>query len=83
MSEKELIDLIHDTVGDALNRNIDRLHPLINSLITTSNHLTEEELKNQTESVLRYSIFVSEVSCIAMSKTLAALGIINISLTDD
>ena len=82
MSDKKLIDLIHDTVGDAINKNIALLHPLINSLVSASNPLTEEELKNQTEAVLRYTMLVSEVSCIAMSKTLAALGIIDISSLD-
>lgn len=82
MSDKELIALIHGTVSDTINESLEQFQPLISSFVSTSNPLTEEELKNQTKSVLKYTMLVSEVSCIAMSKTLAALGILTTLSTD-
>lgn len=81
MSEKELLEIIHKSVCESIEKNKEEFFKKFNFLSTC---LTSQASPSDIQQALfDYTTFVSESNCIAMAKILISMGILNISSSSD
>ncbi len=82
LTNKELQEIIHQSLAECSKANqaefYNKIHPLISNLALSD----EDAVKKLTKSLFDYTMFVSELTCSAMVKTLISTGILNISSSD-
>lgn len=83
MTDKELLDIIHESVGENLSVNkkdyLEHYHSLTSSFST----MTDEQEKQLSAAIFDYTTFIMEATCIAMSRVLALAGILETSPSDN
>lgn len=83
MSDQELIKLIHESVGEIFTNNKEIFIDQLRSVTTALEPSTQTQAQKLQATLFDYTLFVSELACVAMSKTLASMGILNISSSTD
>ena len=80
MSEKELLEIIHKSVYESIEKNKEEFFEKFNSLSTC---LTSQKSSDIQQALFDYTTLVSESNCIEMAKILISMGILNISSSSD
>ena len=78
MSEQQLSELIHQTVGKVFNNNSEHYLETCDSLIAALPLSQKESLQDFKKSLFDYTLLVSNLTCAAMMETLSSVGILSI-----
>lgn len=78
MTELEISDIIRNTVHEVIVVNSDKLKPTFEPLISTL-ATKPEQVNDLLEGFIVYTSSISELTCIATIRTLADMGVLEIS----
>lgn len=78
MTELEISDIIRNTVHEVIVANSDKLKPTFKPLISAL-ATKPEQVSDLFESFIGYASSISELTCIATIRTLADMGVLEIS----
>lgn len=83
MTQRELLNLIHQTVWDTFCFYEAETIKTFNALLNPAQPYTPEQSKALQTALFNYTMATSETICIAMSKVLLSAGLLNIQEAND